>query len=192
MPAEETQEQGRKGAQDVKRWLEATMRFRLPYDVYTATQRTTLELLGGTLKRFDLKGEHYDELFQHPQDIYIEVKNVTTDSNLSSQWTDFVAHAYSATHLAWDRQQRDPEFGFMFAATHPWSPTKYWNATSPAEVRKACESRPTLMPEGSPADDRLRALSDRLFLWVVSRRQNDMTMGKHFRGIVMAQIEEEG
>jgi hypothetical protein len=59
-PAEETQEQGRRGVLDVKRWLEATLRFNLDYDVYTNTVRTTLPTLDGQ-KRFDLKGLHLDE-----------------------------------------------------------------------------------------------------------------------------------
>lgn len=191
MPAEETQEQGRTGVQNVKRWLEATMRFRLSYDVYTATIRTTLELLGGGSKRFDLKGEHYDENYENPRDIYVEVKNVTSEGNLSTEWRDFVANAYSATHLLWDRFDRDPEIAFMFAATHPWSASKYWDATDPKEVREVCESRRELMPEDGPDDERIRALADRLFLWVISRRQEEMTMGREFRAVVMAKIAKD-
>ena len=164
------------------------MRFRLLYDAYTSPARTRLDLLNDYQKRYDLKGEHFDEAYDHPKDIYVEVKNVTTDSNLPSAWREFVANAYSATHLAWDRGGGDPELAFMFAATHPWSPSTYWDATEPAKIREVCESKPDLMPADGPDDGRIQALSNRLFLWVISRRQEEMTMGKEFRAIVMAQI----
>ena len=163
------------------------MRFDLPYDVYTNTVRTTLRRLDGSDKRFDLKGVHYGERWDDPSEIFIEVKNVTTESGLSTEWIDFVASAYSATHHAWDAG-RDPQWQFMFASTHAWSSTLYWGMTSPESVQKACESRPTLMPEDGPDADRVAAVAGRLFLWVVPRRQNDMTMGKRFRGFVMEKI----
>lgn len=190
MPAEEVQEQGRAGALDVKRWLESTMRFDLPYDVYTNTVRTTLRRLDGSDKRFDLSGQHYDERYDNPRQIYVEVKNVTTDSGLSSEWLDFVASAYSATHHLWELG-RDPELQFMFASTHAWSSSLYWKMTEPESVLAACKSRPDLMPEGGPDEGRVRTLTERLFLWVVSRRQDDMTMAKRFRGLVLAKIAEE-
>ena len=96
------------------------MRFYLPYDVYTNTVRTTLRRADGSDKRFDLMGTHYGEQWDDPSEIYIEVKNVRTDSGLSSEWRDFVASAYSATHYAWDLG-RDPQWQFMFASTHAWS-----------------------------------------------------------------------
>lgn len=187
-PAEEIQEQGRRGVLDVKRWLEATLRFHLIYDAYTSPVRTTLQTLDGQ-KRFDLMGQHYDERYQNPQDFYVEVKTVTTDSGLSGWWLDFVATAYSATHRMWDQLGRDPQLQFMFASTHAWSASKYFTMTEPESVLEACESRPSLMPNGGPDADRVRALSERLFLWVVSRRQEDMTMSREFRSQIIRIIE---
>jgi hypothetical protein len=187
VPAEETQEQGRQGVEDVKRWLEATCRFELRYDAYTNAVRTTLKTISGS-KTFDLRGDHLDEHYQEPVEIYVEVKRYTSDSNLSSEWIDFVANAYSATHSEWDRMGRDPQWEFMFASTHPWSPSKYWTATDSESVRATCNLRTDLMPAGGPIDERIDALSGRLFLWLISKRQDDMTMGKKFRGYVMREI----
>jgi hypothetical protein len=128
---------------------------------------------------FDLRGEHRDEQYGRPREIYVEVKNYTSEGSLASDWIDFVANAYSATHLAWDRLGRDPELEFMFASMHPWSVSKYWNLTEPDELRQACERRGDSMPEGGPLDDRLRVLSTRLIPWVIARRQQDMTMGRN-------------
>lgn len=188
MPAEETQEQGRQGAVNVKRWLEATMRFELRYDAYVNSVRTTLDIVGGR-KTFDLRGNHFDENYDQPVEIYVEVKSYTTDKNLASEWIDFVANAYSATHLAWDRMDRDPMWEFMFASTHPWSPAKFWTATEPESVRAACTARPDLIPPGGVIDERVDAVSSRLYLWLISRRQDDLTMAKKFRGLVLAEIE---
>lgn len=188
MPAEETQEQGRQGVEDVKRWLEATVRFELRYDAYTTPVRTTLQTAAGQ-KTFDLRGDHFDEEYEHPVEMYVEVKRYTTAEHLGSEWIDFVANAYSATHTAWDRMGRDPEWEFMFASTHPWSPTKFWKATEPESVREACNERPALMPGAGLIDERVQAVSDRLFLWLISRRQDDMTMAKRFRGYLMSEIK---
>ncbi len=187
MPAEETQEQGRAGVQNVKRWLESSVRFSLPYNVYENTVRCTLATVNG-VKRFDLKGDHYDEKYANPREIYIEVKTYKTDSGLDNAWKEFVATAYSATHVKWEELGRDPELEFMFASTHPWKPSSYWAATDVGSVREACEARADLMPDGGPVDDRLQAVADNLFLWVISKRQEDMTMGKKFRGWVMDRI----
>jgi hypothetical protein len=187
--AEQTQEQGRIGVSEVKRWLESTLRFELIYDVYTQTLRTTLKTLDGK-KRFDLRGLHYDERYENPQDFYVEVKYVTTDSNLSGQWIDFVATAYSATHYMWEELGEDPQLQFMFASTHAWSSSKYYAMTDHDSVLEACKSRPDLMPEGGPVEDRVRALAPRLFLWVIPRRQDDMTMSRAFRADVIRIINE--
>lgn len=45
------------------------MRFSFPYDVYTNPVRTMIETLNGQ-KRFDLRGEHRDEQYGHPREIY--------------------------------------------------------------------------------------------------------------------------
>ncbi len=191
MPAEETQWQGREGVLAVKRWLEHTVRFLLPYDVYTNATRTTLKTYDGE-KRFDLRGDHYDERFENPQEIYIEVKNYTTDQGLAGEFIDFVANAYSATQCEWDRMGQDPGWHFMFASTHAWSSTKYWQLTELESLREACAKRPHLMlPEGAD-EERLRILSQRLFVWVISRRQEDMTMGSGFRGDIFNIIGKRG
>jgi hypothetical protein len=188
VPAEETQEQGRQGVEAVKRWLESTVRFEVRYSVYTHAVRTTLQTAAGS-KRFDLRGTHFNEDYQDPVEIYIEVKNYTSDEGLATEWIDFVANSYSATHLEWDRIGRDPMWEFMFASTHPWSPTKYWTATDPAAVRTACEARPGLIPATGLIDERISTVSQRLFLWLISKRQDDMTMAKRFRGMVIGNIE---
>ena len=121
--------------------------------------------------------------------LFRSVKNYTTPENLSTEWIDFVANAYSATHVKWDEMGRDPEWEFMFASTHPWAPSKFWTATEPDSVREACNARPALIPEGGLIDERVQALSSRLFLWLISRRQDDMTMARRFRGYVMAEIK---
>jgi hypothetical protein len=188
--AEELQEHGRDGLRNVKRWLEATLRFELPYLVHANAARCTLALANGRTKLFDLAGDHFDELRGRPRQIYVEVKHAGTEGNLSSDWIDFVANAYSATHVQWDLLRRDPELEFMFASTNPWSARRYAKMTDPESVIDACQKRPAVMPPGGLDDTRARVLAERLFLWVVPRRQDDMTMGNKFRGYVMAKIAE--
>jgi hypothetical protein len=80
----------------------------------------------------------------------------------------------------------------MFASTHPWSASLYWSMTEPETIIATCAKRPALMPPGGLDEARARVLATRLFLWVVPRRQDDMTMGDKFRGYVMRHIGEGG
>lgn len=57
--AEEAHEKGREGVTEVKRWLEATMRFDVRYTIYDQVARVTLPLLEGKAKRYDMVAQHY-------------------------------------------------------------------------------------------------------------------------------------
>lgn len=58
LSAEDLQEQGRTGVLNVKRWLEATWRFDVPFNVYDRSFRTSLTLLDGSIKKYDLFAHH--------------------------------------------------------------------------------------------------------------------------------------
>ena len=75
MPEEE-QEIGRLGAKRVKRLLEATLRFSLPYNAYQHKERVSLEMLTGHLGTYDLNGDVVDENGVATTRVFIESKNL--------------------------------------------------------------------------------------------------------------------
>jgi hypothetical protein len=106
MLGEEAHEAGRSGVGDVKRWLEATMRFEVRYTVYDQAARVTVPLLSGGTKRFDMLAQHFEADAAHTpsgRDVYVEVKNVHALSTAKAQvgqYKKFVAIAVSATEAS--------------------------------------------------------------------------------------------
>jgi hypothetical protein len=188
--AEESQEIGRAGVNDVKRWLEATMRFTVPYTVYDDSVRVALPLVNGDVKRFDMLAHHYasDESTPSKRDVYVEVKSIRTLNSArrqTPQYKEFLATAYSATKAAWTSIGRDPTFEFMWATRHPWEVEHFLELTTPTFVQDCVEAHGALLaPEVcEPAVAQL--LAERLWVWHIPSRQDEMTMGPAHRGYVL-------
>src|SRR5690349_11816292 len=116
--AEEAQERGREGVMNVKRWLEATMRFDVHYTVYDQPDRVALPLLDGSIKRYDAVAQHFlDDRERTPsgRDVFVEVKTLASLNSArkqSGQFPEFVATAYSAMAAGWALLNRDPRWDF--------------------------------------------------------------------------------
>jgi len=193
--AEEAQEQGRQGVMDVKRWLEATMRFDVRYTVYDQADRVTLPLLNGKPKRYDAVAQHYrDDPPRTPsgRDVYVEVKTLGSPSSAkkqTSQFREFAATAYSAMAQAWVLLGRDPDFDFMFATTHPWEVDRHLELTTAAYVEEACAHHAPLLGQ-TAYDVALGAtLASHLWIWIIPGRQDEMTMGPAHIGHVWRAIK---
>ncbi|MGN6253714.1 MAG: hypothetical protein ACTHO8_01860 [Solirubrobacterales bacterium] len=186
-------ETGREGVMRVRRLLEGTMRFRLPYDAYSSGSRASLPMLvPGEKKQYDLQGNVFDDGDNPGPQIYIEVKAVKDAGNQSSQFEAFLAQAYSATLRVRADLQDDPENNFMWATTCPWKGTGFREVTSKEALTAAIEAAgPQILPPDHEVDAQtVDALLDRFWVWVVSDRQEDMTLGRMMRSWVAAKREE--
>lgn len=188
--AEESHEIGRAGVNDVKRWLEATMRFTVPYTVYDDPVRVALALVNGDVKRFDMIAHHYasDQQASSERDVYVEVKSIRTLSSArgqTAQYKEFVATAYSATKAAWTAIGRDPTFEFMWATRHPWEVGHFLELTTPPFVEACVGAHEALLAPEVCERSIAQLLAERLWIWHVPTRQEEMTMGRIFRGYVL-------
>jgi hypothetical protein len=188
--AEEAHEKGREGVTEVKRWLEATMRFDVRYTIYDQVARVTLPVLGGGSKRYDMVAQHFNDDKERTAsgvDVYVEVKNVgalSTAMKQDQQFIEFVATAYSAREAGFDTLGRDPGYEFMFATKHPWDVKNYLKFATAEFVVECCAKHEALVPSDRLTESRAIELADRLWVWIVPKRQDDMTMGRAHLGFV--------
>jgi hypothetical protein len=187
-------ESGREGIKRVRRLLDGTMRFRLPYDVYGSPERVVLPLLAdGERKHFDLSGDLMDEDGQPGPEIYVESKNVKGAGDQAAGFKNFLAHAYSATARKTADLGLDPKVEFMWATTCPWKGDGFREVATEQALRAAIESTDeTVIPTAHNVDDGIvRLVADRLWVWVISERQEEMVMGRQLRGWVAQRLGEE-
>ena len=186
-------ETGRDGVMRIRRLLEGTMRFRLPYDAYISGSRASLPMLvSGEKKQYDLQGNFFDDGDEPGPQIYVEVKSVKDAGNQASQFETFLAQAYSATLRARKDLGDDPENNFMWATTCPWKGTGFREVASKEAIEAAVKAAgPKVLPPGHEVDAQtVEALLDRCWVWVVSDRQEQMTLGRMMRSWVAAKREE--
>jgi hypothetical protein len=188
--AEEAHEKGREGVTEVKRWLEATMRFDVRYTIYDQVARVSLPLLNGSVKRYDMVAQHFNDDRERTAsgvDVFVEVKNVgalSTALKQDKQFIEFVATAYSALEAGFDALGRDPGYEFMFATKHPWDVNNYLKFVTPQFVTKCCADHGELVPGDRVDETRAAQLAEKLWIWIIPKRQNDMTMGRAHLGFV--------
>lgn len=175
---------------NVKRWLEATMRFDVHYTVYDQPDRVALTLLNGALKRYDAVAQHFlDDGDRTPsgRDVYVEVKTLNSVSSArkqTAQFREFVATSYSAMAAGWNLLGRDPAWDFMFATTHPWDIENYLMLTSSDYISAACNDHLELLDGNAVEAEKTAALAGHLWIWIIPRRQDEMTMGPSHLGHV--------
>ncbi len=195
-------ETGRVGVARVKRLLEATIRFTLPYNAYQHLERVRLEMMTGHVETYDLNGDFLDEDGHPVTRIYVESKNVEGAGSQSSEFKRFLAQAYSATKQQLDKGT-DPKYEFMWATTCPWKGEGFRRVADWTEVRDAVawdasrdenalvggETVPRAIPADHAADDDLaRTVAGRIWVWVISDRHEEMTMGAKMRGWVYERL----
>src|SRR5262245_60842050 len=119
-------ELGREGIKRVRRLLDGSMRFRLPYDVYENAERVVVPLLpDGERKYFDLNGQCLGEDGTPRSELYVESKNVKDAGSQATEFKEFLANAYSGTMRRQADLGMDPKLEFMWATTCPWKGTGF-------------------------------------------------------------------
>lgn len=168
---------GREGARRAKRWLEATSRVDACWvnpDKGAGDKLTCAWPVGGQSFSFDLGGRlRYGDF--DGQLFYAEVKKYGTYSGLNDHYVSFLAKCY-VFYLA------KSEFAdnFVWLSWTPHGTSRWATLTSPAEVRDAViKHAATIFPAGTDPqtavdDDACRAVSERLWLLIVSDKQETL------------------
>ena len=172
MAAETTQELGREGVFQVKKWLEATTHLTLPWNAYDSGPMCTRKRLDGGKKTYDLAGSFIAE--RRPA--VVEAKRYSSPGNQSGEYIEFLANAYSTTAQEIDTVG-DTKTEFIWVTTHPFSQTKWSNLTSRAELAAAVETHRDWLGEDHEVDqDLLVTVASRLWLLVRHDRQSEISL----------------
>lgn len=170
--AEAAHEEGRKGVMFTKRWLESTTHMELDVDAYDWASECTVTCLDDSLQTFDMKGR----IFKSKAPVFVENKAYSTVGGQAAAYQDFLAIAYSATVREMDRTH-DPRWEFMWVTTHPFAQTSWSKLTKATQIKKALEEDTTGLLAGRPIDDDVVALlRDRVWLLVLNKRQDELTL----------------
>lgn len=187
--AEAVQKDGMEGVDLAQRWLESTTWIELPFNVYDNAAVCTLTKLNGRVKRYDLFGSIFTK---PPRPLYVEVKNYDSyGGKQAGEYIEFLANAYSIT--AKDIQSgQDGRREFMWVTTHPFSLKEWSGLTSPSAIKEALEKYPEVLLDGAADVNLLDVVSDRVWLLVLSRRQEQLMLTREELSLIEAQINRKG
>lgn len=192
MPAEAVQEQGRRGVQTVKRWLEATTFIELQWNVYENTRYCSLQLLDGSIKRWDLAGSF---LTGDRQMIYVENKDYSSAGDQARQFQEFLVNCYSATAYGvqtWGEEHAE----FVWVTTHPFGPMAQWSKLATrdsivAAVEAALAEDDGLLG-GAPVDrDLADVVASRTWVLVFNKKQTELSLDRRELDIVLAALKRK-
>jgi len=192
VPGEANHEIGRDGARRAKRWLESTTRVRSAWTNEEANSISRLEFdwpYGGQPFPFDVGGLFYGGAI-HNQAFVVEVKKYTVVGDQRAAYGDWLAKAYlvrKAHHRIADQ--------FLFMTWHPFAQTSWTTLCEPSTIvdgilqnkrrifspteQDSCES---LIDQAVVTD-----LVDRLWLIVLSNKQEELVITKEHRALIVAE-----
>jgi hypothetical protein len=171
-----------------KRWLESTTHLELEFDVYDWLPECTVSCLDGSLQSFDLKGR----IFRSKSPLFVENKAVKNVGHQPSQFMDFLAIAYSATAAEIKRTQ-DPKWQFMWVTTHPFSQTDWPKLTKRARIMQALAQDTTgILKDEQISDDIVDLLVERIWLLVLNKRQQELTLSRKELNRIEAILNRKG
>lgn len=178
MATETEHAKGYDGVIMAKKWLESTTRFRIHFSVYESEAMCTMPLLGGGTKVFDMQGVHVEhDATTNRCPLYVEVKNYDTRGGQGTKYQQHLRDCYlAAARELVDGVDRKTEF--MWLTWHPFALKKWSKLCSEDELRRALADSDL----GSLNEALVRSLPQRLWLVVLSRRQDELTMGDQLLG----------
>jgi hypothetical protein len=200
MPGEAMHFKGEDGAQRAKRWLDSTTRTRASWTNKETVQaaRMTFNWPHGkkTEFSFDLGGTLYGGEF-HDHNFVAEVKNYSSD-DLGSHYDKFLAQCYHVykEHSRWVNQ-------FMFLTWSPFRIKTWQKLCGPDAIVEACIAhKERLFELADPTDDDeakgkidmdlVTDLADRLWLVVLSEKQEQLLISKEDRALIVQNRVREG
>lgn len=172
--AEAVQQKGWDGVALAKRWLESTTWIELPFDAYETTQVCTLTRLDGETKVYDLHGY----LFTKPRvPVYVEVKDYDSAGGKQGlEFWQFLSNAYSITARDLASASGDGRREFMWVTRHPFQLNDWADLTTPKRIEAALAKDPEALGGGSVDADVVALTAERVWLLVVHKRQDRLTL----------------
>lgn len=198
MPGEDNPRKGDDGARRAKRWLDATTRTRASWTNEEAVNAGRLEWdwpYGGSSFSLDIGGLLIGDPFDYHA-FAAEVKNYSGDS-LGGHFDDFLAKCFVvAKHHSKDIQQ------FMFMTWHPFR-VKSWTKLCTKDAITAGIKTSAKRVYGTDSDeavdsaltadaDIIADLADRLWLVVLSEKQEQLLISDADRKIIVANRVDTG
>lgn len=194
---ESAQAKGADGARRAKRWLESTTRVnaqwvnpdppalkKLQFQWPHGDQNFSFDL-GGTLKYGDFEGEMF----------YAESKNYDAPNDLAEHYSKFLAQCYVA-------YLQRPMYcdHFMWIAWSPHSITRWPELTTPTYVKEhVLKNKGRVFGVSSDAeaeslieDEVVAAVAERLWLIILSKKQEALVISKEHRGLIEKHEVERG
>ncbi len=198
MPGEEAHQIGADGAARAKRWLDATTRVKsswLNTDPAGAAKLDFAWPVTGRPFSFDIGGVLRGGEFEN-QMFVAEAKKYSGAHNQGEDYRTYLAKCY------WARQSnRAITDHFMWITWHPFSVTKWRNLCTPDEVTSAVIGRREdlfgagISSEDAKAEldvDLVRDVAQRLWLLVLSDRQETLVITDKHRSIIFQHEIEQG
>lgn len=173
VPAEATQEQGRRGVAITKRWLEATTFIELHWNAYEHESMCELEMLDGSIKRFDLAGLF---LTGSKSPVVVENKSYTQVGDQPDQYLEFLAHAYSYSAKIKSSSRSDDKREFIWVTTHPFAQSNWMKLHEPDHIRSALQKYPALLHGNAIDDELVRVVASRVWVLVFNPKQERLSL----------------
>jgi hypothetical protein len=172
---------GRDGVDIAQRWLDSTARFQVLWTVYDNESEVSPPLLK-RCDSFDMTGK----VLSGSGRFFAEVKHHNYPNNQSPEFRRFLGRAYSATAFHLLKNRPDPRLEFMWITWHPFDQTKWRNLCTKDEVLHALknEGKQYLNDDSEIDDTIISSLVSRLWLIVLSPRQEDLIMSDEYLGII--------
>src|SRR3954447_23630774 len=159
MAAETTQELGREGVFQVKKWLEATTDLTLPWNAYDSGPMCTRKRLDGGKKAYDLAGSFIAD--RRPA--VVEAKRYTSPGNQPGEYIEFLANAYSTTAQE-VKDVGDTRTEFIWVTTHPFSLTNWSKLTTRGTLEAAVKQHSDWLGDADLDQELLTKVAGRLWL----------------------------
>jgi len=174
---EEAHGTGEDGVERARAWLEKTGRVNVNFTVYEvgAAGFLTFDDAKGSEYSFDLSGVL--DLDEGKSTFYGEVKKYSVVGRQPDEYTEYLAKCYRAVVTSGHPHH------FFWITWHPFSQTKWTNLCTADEIRAALETHQAKYCGADEIDNAaVTALADRLWLVVLSDRQEALSMSNAMLG----------
>jgi hypothetical protein len=188
MAAETSHVAGQRGVQKVKQWLESTTHVALPWSVYDHPAMTTLPRLDGAKKVYDLSGYF---LGANRRPIFIESKHHFTEGGQGVAYPEYLANAYSTTSKSL-LDGVDTGREYMWVTWHPFLQSRWSKLTATEEIHVALRRYPEVLNGSSIEEELVRKVASRLWLVVLSKRQEELSLTREELRKTQQVIDREG
>lgn len=199
MPGEAMHQKGADGARRAKKWLDATTRVRMSWTNEDAVHASRLEFTwphGGQPYSFDVGGMLCGGEFEG-HFFVAECKNYADAADQGAHYDDWVAKCYLTR-----RDHHRLADHFMWITWHPFRVTKWKNLCSPQAVmdgllvpqnmKRLFDTEDAEEAKAQIDQDLVKEVADRLWLLVLSEKQEKLVITPKDRALIISQqVEKE-